>query len=244
MKKTLTIVSLLAGAAIAAHAQGEIQWQSAASGWQIFVYGYNPAQPSAAVVVGQGSYGTPSGGTTFAGAALGGVATGSGTGTAAEYNGLNYTMGLYVGSSTAAVATALSSGAPVQTVNFIDSGGVGNGGWWVLGQGATQNGPGSAIYSPAVGSYGSTVYVSLAAWYSGGGAATLAQAVSAGVPEGNDGISAGIQLQGSSLGTPPTLSSSGLESFDLTVPPGAIPEPSTIALGVMGASALLFRRRK
>jgi hypothetical protein len=43
----------------------------------------------------------------------------------------------------------------------------------------------------------------------------------------------------SGAGTPPPLE--GLESFSLTT---AVPEPSTIALGVIGASTLLFRRRK
>jgi hypothetical protein len=39
----------------------------------------------------------------------------------------------------------------------------------------------------------------------------------------------------------PSILPAGLESFSLTA---AVPEPSTIALGVMGASALLFRRKK
>ena len=38
----------------------------------------------------------------------------------------------------------------------------------------------------------------------------------------------------------PTPSLNGLQGFGLT----AVPEPSTIALGVLGAAALLFRRRK
>jgi hypothetical protein len=38
----------------------------------------------------------------------------------------------------------------------------------------------------------------------------------------------------------PTPDLSGLQSFNLRV----VPEPSTIALGVLGAAALLYRRRK
>lgn len=52
-------------------------------------------------------------------------------------------------------------------------------------------------------------------------------------------------------GTTPPPSLTGLQSFNLaggggpvTPTPGVIPEPSTIALGALGAAALLFRVRK
>jgi len=48
-----------------------------------------------------------------------------------------------------------------------------------------------------------------------------------------------IQVNAAASPTP-TPNLTGLQSFSLT----AVPEPSTIALGVMGLSVLLFRRRK
>jgi uncharacterized protein (TIGR03382 family) len=245
MKKTLTIVSLLAGAAVSVHAAGEIQWNSAVSGWEIYVYGVNysgtPAE-QATEVTGDTQWSTPSGSTVFGGPALGGTATGSGTGMAGVYNGNNYMAGLYVGSSTAAVAAALTGGTPLVTANFVTTGGAGNGGWWVGSPSYWGQLPNNAMYTPSAGPAGTKVYVGIAAWFSGGGAASYAAAIAAGVPAGSDGVSSGITLP-TDLEPPPSLEGSGLESFDLTVPV-PVPEPGAIALGVMGASAWLFRRRK
>jgi hypothetical protein len=246
MKKTLTIVSLLAGAAVSVHAQGggQIQWNSAVTGWQIYVYGVNysgtPAE-QATEVIGDTEHTTPSGSTVFGGVALGGTVTGSGTGLAGVYNGNNYMAGLYVGSSTDAVAAALTSGTPLATANFVTTGGAGEGGWWV--SSASLQGPNDAMYTPSAGAYGATVYVEIAAWFSGGGATSYTAAIAAGVPAGSDGVSSAIKLNSFEPEIPPSLEGIGLESFDLTVPV-PVPEPGTISLGVMGASALLFRRRK
>ena len=238
MKKTLTIVSLLAGAAISVHAQGQIQWQSDSGGWQIYIYAANYGPAQATQIVGQPA--ALGGSTVYSSPGLGGDVTGSGSGAAGVYNGNSYSAGLYVASSTAALQTALNSGAPLQTAAFDTISGDGAG--WYVGVGDAAQLPIDAILTPSAGAYGATVYVSIAAWYSAGGAQTLAQAAAAGVPEGDDGISAPIALN-TAISVPPDLSASGLQSFDLIVP-ATVPEPSTIALGVMGASALLFRRRK
>jgi hypothetical protein len=55
------------------------------------------------------------------------------------------------------------------------------------------------------------------------------------------GKSAQITIATGGSGTPPSLPANlvGLQSFAI-----AVPEPSTIALGLLGAAALLIRRRK
>jgi hypothetical protein len=90
-----------------------------------------------------------------------------------------------------------------------------------------------------------TVSMAIAAWANTGvdGAAnTLAVAQADGYAWG---VSAIVTATGVSTGdnTPGFLPST-LTDFSLGSPIAATPEPSTIALGVIGASALLFRRRK
>jgi hypothetical protein len=93
--------------------------------------------------------------------------------------------------------------------------------------------------------------IAVAAWYNGGGLyTTLAAAQAANVPWG---VSPVVILTG--LGEPASVETSdvghntpltqptepyGISSFSLT----STPEPSTIALGVMGIGAFLARRRK
>jgi hypothetical protein len=84
----------------------------------------------------------------------------------------------------------------------------------------------------------------LYAWYNDGGTLTYAQAQAAGDPVGTSALAnltdtGGNNLLGGPSITPPPLPG-GLTSF--TVSP--TPEPSTIALGVMGASAFLLRLRR
>lgn len=61
---------------------------------------------------------------------------------------------------------------------------------------------------------------------------------------GKYGQSAILTLKTGNAGVPPTLPTAltGLASFNLAG--GVIPEPSTIALGLLGATVLMLRRRK
>jgi hypothetical protein len=91
--------------------------------------------------------------------------------------------------------------------------------------------------------------ITLACWYNGGGSInSYAAAVAAGVPYG---LSLPTELTGlgesaadwtaiGGSGPPPTTPPLGVTSFSLVNP---VPEPSTIALGVMGVCAFLARRR-
>lgn len=91
---------------------------------------------------------------------------------------------------------------------------------------------------------GGTATIAIAAWNNGGGQYTsLEAAQAAGEPWG---LSELTTIQTVVTPTPATLMSSVTNpnlSFSLGTAVVS-PEPSTIALGVMGASAFLFRRRK
>lgn len=81
------------------------------------------------------------------------------------------------------------------------------------------------------------IFVQVKAWETKGGTYTSYEdAVPSGAKYGESNILQVTVQEAPFL--PPNLD--GLESFSLTV----IPEPSTIALGLLGAAALLLRRRK
>lgn len=84
---------------------------------------------------------------------------------------------------------------------------------------------------------GATVFVQVRAWNAVGGKNTYEAALAAGNAVGNSAV---LSLTaGGGTVQPPNLT--GLTSFKLNT---NIPEPSTIALGILGAGALLLRRRK
>ena len=91
--------------------------------------------------------------------------------------------------------------------------------------------------------WGTTIYAQVRAWYTGGG--TLTSYEAANKPGGKVGESNILTIQLPPPATPPPLPVNlvGLESFSLHQVQ-VIPEPSTIALGLLGAAAFLLRRRK
>lgn len=86
---------------------------------------------------------------------------------------------------------------------------------------------------------GSTITVELRAWHANAGADWTTQLANS---SGFSGKSALYQVSELAKGINPPPSVSNFSSF--TLAPNSVPEPSTIALGVMGLSVLLFRRRK
>jgi len=148
-------------------------------------------------------------------------------------SGTGFEIGLYVGTTASAVQNAVTSGTPIATAAFQT--GSDAGGW-------DQSGSLNAT-DPASPS-GTGVFVELAAWSTAVGSPTsYASALSHGDAAGFSTTSSGTTSLGGG-GTPPatpgTLAGIGITDFSLA----STPEPSTIALGVIGASAFLMRLRR
>jgi len=265
MKKLVTTVVLLAGAA-SVYSQGQINssdYNSGATptsaGFNIHIWSPNPASPSveqtgnsAGSIAGNGGYNanpdfpaaTP--GTTYGGTLVGG--SGSGVTPAAGYaNGDNFNVELYAALGTVTTFST-STFTAVQSLGTLAdaSEGPNFAGMYSGGGLLTLNGANGTIAVPS----GSAVTLAVAAWYNNNGTVTSYP----GVSTPGSGIISGV----SSLGTentgvnpnpPPFLPTTanggnpGISSFSLTTT-STVPEPSTIALGVIGASAFLMRLRR
>lgn len=260
MKKTLIVSALLVGS-LSAYSQGTVTYADRISDITIHIYAPNPANPSveqtgdaaAAVGVSADNYayngvdanvynagGSPSftspaittgGGAspvTYGGGVIGNTSAGNPTAAGAfNYNnGSDFTAMLYAAPGLNAAASAL---VPVTQYTSVlqTSSSIG---------GVFKN------FSPAgdVGMpfSGANATLALVVWWNNGGTLTAANAKAAGDPWGESPLFNMNNLYLGGAGTPPDLQ--GLQSFSLAV----VPEPSTIALGVIGASSLLFRRRK
>jgi len=175
----------------------------------------------------------PTGTQTYTGTLIGGTATG--TGSTAWANGNNYSVDLVAapGDNQPASSLVLVAGT---TETFKNNNTLLAGFF---------NPPSGAVSIPGTTYQGSgdtadptSATCAVQAWYSGGGAfPTYASAVAAGMPAGQ-GASFNVDgLAGGNL-TVPNIANA--QSFSLTL---SVPEPGTIALGVMGACAFLARRR-
>jgi hypothetical protein len=240
MKKSITLIALLAGA-VGVQAQGTVNFQTYLTTWNIAVWSPQVATPTVEV---QGNTSTdlPAGTTSYTGVPIGGSASGSGP--TGYGNGANYEVGLYAVAGTTAPSLAGTTDL-LATGHFATSGGTGaanvvngaNGGL----AGSWVGNASVAIPSAGTGLTG-VATVELAAWYSGGGATSYAAAVAAGVPTGVSAVATLDGLGGANVGSPASFPATlgAVTSFSLTT----TPEPSTIALGVMGASAFLMRLRR
>ena len=165
---------------------------------------------------------------------LGGSGSTSPTPTLSNYaletgNGSAWTVALY-GAIGAGVPSANLSPLAGETSTFE------------LGVAGVDNLPGTwastAIYTFTPTTSPTTVTLQLYAWYNDGGALTsYASAFAAGVPTG---FSAEANL---SLAFPPATPA-GLPGALGNFTVGNVPEPSTVALGVIGASTFLMRLRR
>jgi len=125
-----------------------------------------------------------------------------------------------------------ASGGAVAPFPFLTGGGAG---FW-------DSGANGTVY--ALGQSGATVFVVERAWN-----ASANNFLTASTPSTTVGNKSGSSTPFSVVlgggGSPPAVpvDLSGIASFTLTATP-VVPEPSTIALGLLGAGALLLRRRK
>jgi len=245
MKKSITILTLLAGAA-GAYAQGKIVLADyVPATWCIDIFA--PQGLGLTQTTGNSQYDNPVGATAYTGVALGGSATG--TGPAAYGNGNLWTLAIYAApgiNNAAGIAAAELAGTPVATSLFQTSGGTGaantgtagndSAGVWALNAGSST--------ATTLAGYTGGATIQLEAWYNGG-AANLTYLLSP--VKGSSAMESIAALGGT--GSPPAVTPNlgsfvpgdgQIVSFSLI----GVPEPSTIALGVIGASTLLFRRRK
>ncbi len=121
---------------------------------------------------------------------------------------------------------------------------VGLGAGWnqISGVGPDGTTPSKAVFvfdaaNPA-GTPGGPATVQMRVWESGGNnTSTYTDAIAGGRKFGKSNVFT-VASTGNPPATPPNLV--GIQSFNLQV----VPEPSTIGLGILGASALLFLRRR
>jgi hypothetical protein len=261
MKKLVTTIVLLAGAA-SVYSQGQVNYTDynpgATTGFNIHIWSPQLATPTvettgnsttpfstsggAAGLAGDAPTGSSNPG--YTGQMIGGSGT-SGSATLDYTSGDSFNVELYAAAGTVANFTSLT---PIPgTLGTLADGNFGPsyaGMYFPSGSGlVTLNGTGG---TPTVLG-GASVTLGLAAWFNGGGTyTTLAAAQGAGQPWGTSTV--GTENAGGGTGNPPflpglgnpTTTSGGITSFSLT----GVPEPSTIALGIVGASAFLMRLRR
>jgi hypothetical protein len=226
MKKSLTVFTLLAGA-VGIYAQGSIHFDDYVNNpgdvYTISIWSPQVATPTVQLS-GDGPSDFPAGTQTgYTGTLLGG--SGTGAVSPSDYaNGNLWSIALYAAPGASQPLSALTAVPGAQATLST----AGYAGQWDTSGGVVVAVPGVA--------FGGTGTFALAAWYNGGGTLTYAEAVAAADP------AAFSPLETITLA--PATSAPGslnpIPSFSLVV----TPEPSTIALGVIGASAFLLRLRR
>jgi hypothetical protein len=220
MKKTITAMALLAGA-VSAHSQGQVQMYDYGSAFAIQVFATSTG----------GSTSYTYNGFTSAGEVIGNTSANDNAGSQTYSGaplGAGYDVCLLGGPAGTALANlTVCAGS---TVTAWAPNGVGSAGYW-----------NTSTNLATIAGTSTTATVAVAAWIATGvdGAAPTLLAAQ------QDGYAWGVSPTGVTgpLGfnsiQPPVLPA-GVTSFSL----GATPEPSTIALGVIGASAFLMRLRR
>jgi len=229
MKKALTVMALLAGAA-SVYSQGLVSMSDYGTPFNIQVFNQQSLAASTVPV----SYGGYTGNEEMGQSANPNLYTaGSTVYAAGSALGTGYDVELLAAPGASQPFSSLVPTAPVITTWYEAAGGnptASYNGMWQSAVNATISG--AAI--------GTTATVAIAAWNNEGGTVnTLAAAQAAGDPWGVSSAANTSSLGGAGGGFPPNLPTSIL-SFSLAT----VPEPSTIALGVIGASTFLLRLRR
>jgi hypothetical protein len=239
MKKIL-LTSLMSVGALGAYAQGTLNFTDYDYGTVVtHIWSPNTASPSTALS-GNTSTDTPVGTQTYPNSVkLGGSAVSTGA-NGLNGNGSQFSVQLEaLGGATASVP--LSSLLPVsQYVTTITTTGTGaKQGTWIVP--SISNDPGI----PGAGGTAPTADFAVACWYNNNGTITsLAQAQASGNGvwgESPEVVNFSLTPPSSITGKPQGFNNDeNALSFRLT----SVPEPSSIALGVMAAGAFIARRRK
>jgi hypothetical protein len=230
MKKTLTIITLLAGA-VAGYSQGEINFLGNITGFKQVIYSANPGGTGNNVTVTYNGYTvseeqgstaaapeSPTGNTVYGGTLL--------TGTAYDATLLGAPGS---GDTLSQLQPLLTTSSTYAILNFYTGG--------------TPSGTLMGSIPVVTGASGGPETIAIAAWQATGAAGaanTLAAAQADGYAWGISALANITSISAPSTPAAMTTASNLNLSFSL----GSVPEPSTIALGVIGASTLLFRRRK
>lgn len=239
------MIALLAGAT-GLYAQGTVQFATYLANWNIAVWSPQVATPTVETQ-GNTSSDIPAGSATYTGVPLGGAGASAGTDSSSYGNGNDYSISLYAASGTGQTLN-LADGSPdlLITSHFATTGGTG--------AANVVNGPDSGLAGSWIGNSSVTIpnsatgtagaaTVQLAVWYNEGGTiASYSDALADGLPTGLSSVASITGLGGANASGPPSTASTlgSITSFSLVT----TPEPSTIALGVIGACSFLLRRRK
>jgi len=265
MKKSLTIVALLAGAA-AAYSQGTVNFTDyvgGAGGFNIHIWSPNPSAPTVeqtgnSSVLFSGSHlngDNPTGTGTYGGTLIGGSGTAAST-TLSYANGDSFDVGLYAAAGTVSTFSTSTFSLIKSTVGQLADASTGSTSYaGMFGINATSVNTGSVTLNGSGGAptvaAGAAATFAVAAWFTAGGTLTTLAAAEAvaGTPYGVSPVGSELTGGGGSppatapllpgLGDPQTTAG-GITSFSLIT----TPEPSTVALGVIGASAFLMRLRR
>jgi len=240
--KNIQIAAVFIASALVACGQGTINFSDKLNGSYV-THVYSPDSINPATQISGNTVGdTPSGTQTYPNSVLlGGASTGAATTT--DYaNGNLWSVQIYAlpgDNATGALQPVTQYVTTMQTV--ASQGRTGTfAGFTPTGD---QGIPNTCITNSGGTTTQNSATVSLYVWYNGGTSLTYVQSVADGFPAGHspsvnvDNLGGTITVSGNPAALPPAL---GIPSFSLTT----TPEPSTIALGVLGASAFLVRRRK
>lgn len=235
MKKSITGVVVLLAGAFVAHSQGTVSFADYGNG-NVGNYTY----------VSLVNNGTTVG-------KLGGVTGATASNPVADVgNGNFWSAALYGAAGAGDASSALlpldqANGTPV-TATFADNSAGLSGEWYGTEIGVV---PGTSANATGTGPL-NIATVQVYAWYNAGGTITsYAQALATpGTPTGFSSTATVTGLGGVPTSGPPITApavptgSAGIGNFNVSGTTTPTPEPSTIALGIMGASAFLMRLRK
>jgi len=232
-------MALLAGAA-SVYSQGTVSLADYSGSFLIQIMAPQTSAPANST-----PYTSTYGGFTSGPEYFGNTANGNGNGGTTAYGattgigGTGYSVQLLAAPGTSDALSTLSTVGPVISTWYTASPATGNPSGGLFSFYKVQTGATTATVANT-GVNGS-VTVALAAWNNEGGTITsLAAAQAAGDPWGISPTTANIAQTGGGLIQPPAIPNT-IADFAIGQ---NVPEPSTIALGVIGASTLLFRRRK